>query len=185
MGLRQIFWTTIYSWDGVLSADVVTIPRSDVYDPTAFESLDSLLRALDLKGIAALSPDDFEARLAGLLSAVEMGPGRVEAWRHAAETGRLGDWRAAPHHSSFSSELLSSSRVPFEESPLTSKSLAALTTFGATLGLALAGPTPVAFIYVPAGIVLVVVSAGIAVGLAEGFQGGLRSQVRRFLIGRR
>jgi hypothetical protein len=187
MGLRQHFSTTIYSRDGSLSAEVLFLPRADVLETVEIKDSESALRSLDSTLVARFQPSDPERALATFFAAVQAGGGVLRTWQQEVAVGQHKSLSPSSDHLGFAHELLKSSRIPFEESPLTGVSLEQLiakaspTGLGALVGWAVAGNTPFLFIYVPAGIIIVSCAVGIGGGLRE----GLQARIKKLFTGKR
>lgn len=121
MGLRQQFSTTIYSWDGTLSTEVIFLPRADFLERV--DDPKSALNMLDAKFLAPFEPQDHVRALATFLAAVDAGGQVLKNWQQEVRGGQTTSLEPRGGYLGFASELLASPRIPFEESPLTGASL--------------------------------------------------------------
>ena len=189
MGLRQEFSTVIYSWDGNLSVEVLFLPRSDVFDPSKVQDPKSALDSLGASPLAAFKPRDPARALATCLAAVQIGGKTLEYWKQEVKDEQHKSVSISEDQVRFAGELLESSRIPFEESPLVGvplKDLIAMaskaspTGIGVAVGWAVAGNTPFLFISVPAGIIVV----WFAVGFGQGLGQGLQTRIKKLITGK-
>lgn len=206
MPLRQQFSTTIYSWDGEMSAEVLFLPKTDMAIPDtndpqwrfpSDEYLKSVVQAFDPAFLAPVQAHNLEYGLAAFLEAANTENANV--WNanlsKAAVNAplpialdalgflRSGVQALSPEYLDFAKELLSSSRIPIEESPLSGIPLGELfsraskaspTGLGAFIGWIIAGNTPLLLLWVPVGIILVRGAVGIGKGLEEGLQARIK-----------
>ena len=185
MALRQQFSTTIYSWDGTMSAEVLFLPRADMAIPESDDAqyFRSVMDTLGPEFVAPVVARNPERGLAVFLQASEGSRGVfrdfVGSARHLQESAFLQLDSLTPTHEyeDFAKELLSSSRIPIEESPLSGVPLGDLFSraskasplgLGALVGWLIAGNTPMLLLWVPIGIIIIRSSAGIGRGLEEG-----------------
>jgi hypothetical protein len=186
MGLRQQFSTMIYSWDGTLAAEVLFLPRTDIYEASEVQEPQSTLRSLDATLLAPFQPRDPSRAIATFLAAVQAGGYALQTWQREVAEGQTKSLEPSFEQMGFAQELLNSSRIPFEESPLKGVPLEKLITkasptgLGALIGWAVAGNTPFLFIYVPAGIIIV----RSAVGVGRALEEGLHVRIKRLFTGK-
>lgn len=201
MPLRQQFSTTIYSWDGEMSAEVLFLPKADMATPDTNDPEDlvrSVAEAFDPDFLARVHARNLELGLATFLASANLDSRDI--WRIITQTQMAPirfdvpeflplDPKLIDEYVNFAKELLSSSRIPIEESPLSGISLGELfssaskaspTSLGAMIGWIIAGHhTPLLLLSVPAGIILVRSAVGIAKGLEKGFEEGLHAQIKK------
>jgi hypothetical protein len=198
----QYYETTIQDNDSNLSAHVIVVPRRSLpesrvvltgsMESETLEEPEYLMRQLGFWPIREINPDQIPLLLAALLSHVAdlWGPitdTSFEAARYYNVTQILENPNAVPipNADRAFAEYLSFERlIPFEQSPLDSLSLdqiakASGVTIGAYIGFVVAGPTPLLFLTVPAGMIICGAAAGIGAGLQTGLRQRLSSLISR------
>jgi hypothetical protein len=174
--LPQYYETTVVGH--AHSARFIVVPRACIAEEILAEGPEGLARAFGVEEIARLSRP---STLPSILTVT---------WRLTRSVPRAmsfaDDFRGYPtgddEFDAFVEYLSFADVVPAESSPLTRRSLAALTASGTATGVYLgffmvAGGTPLALLAVPAGVII----CGAAFGISKGLEGGLESRVRSIL----
>jgi hypothetical protein len=180
---RQYYTTTIFDPDGAGEATFIVAPKSAFAEQELGErpeSIGELFGAAQMHRVSEAF--DIWPALAVVLAedqgAIELlEKSSPEEWLQALA-------RVAPSAKrGFASYCASAPVVPFEESPLIAASLVSLiskatpTAAGALVGFIVAGPSPLALIVMPAGMIVF----GTASGVARGLQEGLADKIKKAL----
>ena len=110
----------------------------------------------------------------------------AERWEEELVHGQSKSLEPSDDYVRFAKELLESSRIPFEEPPLTGATLGELvpkaspTGLGALVGWTVVGSTPKLLVSIPAGIIIV----RCAVGVGRGLEEGLHARIKKFFTRR-
>lgn len=167
----QLYETTIHNRDTGDSFSFVVVPRRSLSDPDVSDS-EYVLHTLRLEPRQQPS----EAEPWSLPFLIDSLMGRTFEYPWILEPG--GD-RQGQTPTPFAQYLAYSPVIPFEESPLQSKSLAEILAAtggtGAVVGFAVGHP--VLLLVVPAGIIL----CGAATGIAQALRIGLRAHILRLM----
>jgi hypothetical protein len=185
MGLREGFSTTIYSSDGKLSTEVLFLPRADM-QLSGRDQEEYVLKTLDTRRLEPFKPGrDAKSKLALFFAGSELtDPKFLQEWESRGTSRIRREVHVKQTHEVFAKEILTSSRIPIEESPLTGISFhevmnkASAAGLGSWVAWSAVGPSPYLFIAVPAGIVLV----SAAIGIGKGLEEGLRERIKRLFV---
>ena len=161
----QLFATTLYDRHQTQQLSFVFIPARSMANGLVVTELNAIKGLIDPNAnfIRTVSPSYLPAALASMLSLPA--PSNPFSWADALPPARS-IW-IHPNSVGFAEYVAFSEVVPFEESPLKSKSLMAVAVAtGAKIGLIAGGATPFVLLTVPAGIILC--TAGVTFGPALG-----------------
>jgi len=179
MNITQIYETTVFDRESKIAADFIVVPRkafrdqgrlpplepSDTNDE--IEQLNEIARVLGAEVVRVLSPSDVRSAMQFCLE---------QAWeyRHVRSTAWRGISRSRIEP--FAAILADEPVVPFEQSPLSSDSFAAIlgkasnAGLATSVGLLMVGHTPLLALVVPAGMIIFGAASGVASGLHEGLR---------------
>jgi hypothetical protein len=177
LALAQVFSTTLSDRAGGAQLGFITVPSRSWDNPPSPPLAESVVRSLELSNVRSIQ-SEFEI---------------VELFHRAlsaeydyfdAAHGTPGPAAASRLLNQFVEQAVFTDVVPFEESPLELTSIAALIKqatgvgLGAYVGFLVAGgPTPLLFLTIPAGMVIM----GTASGVAKALEVGLNYRLLRLM----
>jgi hypothetical protein len=178
----QLYETTLYDQGGNGDAGFLVVPRRSFAEPGLLDAPDDLAEELGVDGFRTLD----EATSAWPAVAVVLA-GSNDLVRELLVSKDESDWVLALNavlpsaRRGFASYCVTANVIPFEQSPLSAVSLVGLLSrgtggavaAGGGIGFLISGPTPLALVTVPAGMIIF----GSAFGLARGLQRGLEQGV--------
>jgi hypothetical protein len=182
----QTFDTVVTDINGTHSAVCHVVPARSIPDREADYQGLARAKRIGLQPIMAISSSQLPFAIGALITANKQKENPIKLYRKVLETP-LSDVALLLGEDSFkfAEEISQLSFIPFEQSPIELASFSKLFSevgavgLGAYAGWVVAGPTPLLFLTVPAGMVLF----GAAAGFATGCEKGLKERVRRWIAG--
>jgi len=179
MSTRQIYESTIFSDYPGLEAGVMVIPKS-AYDafPKGVDYLDYRVFFERLDAEVVIEKMDERTAIRNLAASLYCED--FDHFRFIIESEEIPE-----EVTFFAHELYLTPVIPFENSPLSNESIGTIVktgsvvSIGSTIGFLVVGTSPLLFVAVPAGIIIVGAAAGIGRGLEE----GLRDKIKNMING--
>jgi hypothetical protein len=190
MAMLQIFETTMFSDSSSHAMHAVVVPkRSFVHHDYTVNPAKIIgvlqLSKITLQPVAASNLGPALAVLASPTVPANELIAHVTGMMQPVPPTTLLQQVLTPADREFGEQMAYARWLPFEQSPLDLESISTLVTsatgagLGAYVGFVVAGPTPLLFVTVPAGMII----CGAAKGLADALEKGLRDRLLRWLKG--